>query len=52
MHQQKVTKSAEMEREIRSKQKQKTVSNIHDIYNSDKHKNDEIEVSHNEYCIL
>ena len=52
VHPQKVKTLAEMEREVCSKQKQKSVSNIHDIYNSDTPKTSEIEVSHIEYCIL
>ena len=43
-----------MEREIclKQKQKQKTVTNIHDIYNSNKSKSSKIEVNNNEYYIL
>ena len=41
-----------MEQEVRLKQNQKSVTNIHDIYNSDKLKTSEIEVSHNEKFIL
>ena len=37
-HQQKVKILAEMEREVHLKQKKKIISNIHDIYNSDKSK--------------
>ena len=48
MHQQKVKTLAEMEREIYLKQNKKNLTNIHDIYNSDKLKTSEIEVSHNE----
>ena len=48
VHQQKVKTLAEMEREIYLKQNQKNLTNIHDIYNSDKLKTSEIEVSHNE----
>ena len=43
---------AEMEREVCLKQNQKSLTNIHDIYNSNKPKTSEIEVSYNEYCIL
>ena len=48
VHQQKVKTLAEMEREIYLKQNQKNLTNIHAIYNSDKLKTSEIEVSHNE----
>ena len=40
-----------MEREIRQKQKQKTLTNINDIYNSDRPKTSEIEVSNKKYLI-
>ena len=46
--QQKVKTLAEMEREIYLKQNKKNLTNIHDIYNSDKLKTSEIVVSHNE----
>ena len=50
VHQQKVKTLAEMEQQVRLKQNKK-LTDIHDIYNSDKHKTHKIEVSHNEYCI-